>query len=284
VIANQELAFQNQEKENRAAELLIANQELAFQNEEKEKRAAELLIANQELAFQSEEKEKRAAELLIANQELAFQSEEKEKRAAELVIANQELAFQNEEKEKRAAELIGINKELQVFAYISSHDLQEPLRKIQVFADQLLINESDQLTAAGKHQLLRMQVSAKQMRTLIVALQVYSHINLQQQTFAVTGINPIAAEMLDELSEKIAEKAAVIHTGDLGEARINEYQFKQVLWHLIDNALKFSRVDTPPEIHIRSRIATGSYCKKRTAYWKREIISYRYLLPSQFCG
>jgi len=67
------------------------NKELVFQNEEKEKRAAELVIANKELAFQNEEKEKRAAELVIANKELAFQNEEKEKRAAELVIANKEL-------------------------------------------------------------------------------------------------------------------------------------------------------------------------------------------------
>jgi PAS domain S-box-containing protein/putative nucleotidyltransferase with HDIG domain len=67
------------------------NKELVFQNEEKEKRAAELVIANKELVFQNEEKEKRAAELVIANKELAFQNEEKEKRAAELVIANKEL-------------------------------------------------------------------------------------------------------------------------------------------------------------------------------------------------
>ncbi|HZK95403.1 MAG TPA: histidine kinase dimerization/phospho-acceptor domain-containing protein [Prolixibacteraceae bacterium] len=111
-IANKELAFQNEEKEKRAAELIIVNNELAFQNEEKEKRAAELLIANIELLFQNGEKEKRADELIIANRELVFQNEEKEKRASELVIANEELAFQNEEKEKRAAELIVANKEL----------------------------------------------------------------------------------------------------------------------------------------------------------------------------
>jgi diguanylate cyclase (GGDEF)-like protein/putative nucleotidyltransferase with HDIG domain len=77
------------------SELTIANKELAFQNEEKEKRAAELIIANKELAFQNEEKEKRAAELIIANKELAFQNEEKEKRAAELIIANTKLKQRN---------------------------------------------------------------------------------------------------------------------------------------------------------------------------------------------
>ena len=111
-IANIELAFQDEEKWKRAEELDIANIELAFQNEEKGKRVAELIIANKELAFQNEEKEKRAAELIIANKELIFQNEEKEKRAAELIIANKELAFQNEEKGKRAAELIIANKEL----------------------------------------------------------------------------------------------------------------------------------------------------------------------------
>jgi PAS domain S-box-containing protein len=87
-------------------ELVVALQEIAFQNEEKEKRAAELIIANLELKFQSEEKAKRAAELVIANIELVFQNKEKAKRAAELIVANKELSFQNDEKAKRAAELI----------------------------------------------------------------------------------------------------------------------------------------------------------------------------------
>jgi HD-GYP domain-containing protein (c-di-GMP phosphodiesterase class II) len=111
-IANKELAFQNKEKEKRAAELAIANKELVSQNDEKEKRAAELAIANKELAFQNKEKEKRAAELAIANKELVSQNDEKEKRTAELAIANQELAFQNKEKEKRASELAIANTEL----------------------------------------------------------------------------------------------------------------------------------------------------------------------------
>jgi len=111
-IANKELAFQNEEKEKRANELGIANEELAYQNEEKEKRANELGIANQELAYQNKEKEKRANELGIANKELAYQNEEKEKRAHELGVANEELAYQNIEKENRAAELVVANKEL----------------------------------------------------------------------------------------------------------------------------------------------------------------------------
>ncbi len=112
ILANEELAFQRVEKENRASELLIANIELNYQNREKENRAAELVIANIELAFQNKEKENRAAELILAKKELAFQNGEKKNRAAELLIANKELIFQNGEKENRAAELVTVNMEL----------------------------------------------------------------------------------------------------------------------------------------------------------------------------
>lgn len=105
ILANNELAFQNQEKEKRALELMIANKELSIHNYEKEKRKAELIIANKELAFRNEEKEKQATELVFANNELVFQYGEREKRAEELIIINKKLAFQYEEGEKRATEL-----------------------------------------------------------------------------------------------------------------------------------------------------------------------------------
>jgi PAS domain S-box-containing protein len=116
VMANKELAYQNIEKEKQIDELIIANKELSNQNIEKEKQADELIIANKKLAYQNIEKEKRADELVIAmviaNKELAYQNIEKGKRADELTIINKELAYQNIEKEKRADELTFINKEL----------------------------------------------------------------------------------------------------------------------------------------------------------------------------
>jgi signal transduction histidine kinase len=129
---------------NREKDLIKANKELAFQNEEKEKRAAELIIANVELAYQNEEKKKLAAELIIANKELIFQNEEKEKRAAELLIANQELIYQNSEKEKRATELtVAYNKikkaeeflkeyirGLEEMMFMTQHKVRQPVANI----------------------------------------------------------------------------------------------------------------------------------------------------------
>ena len=166
---NKELAFQKEEKKQRAAELIIANKELTYQNEEKEKRAAELIIANQELAFQNEEKEKRAAELIIANKELTYQNEEKEKRAAELIIANQELAFQNEEKEKRAAELIIANKEL-VFQNAEREKRDEELviaNKELVFQNQEKEKRAAELIIANAELLFQNEQKEKMTTDLI---------------------------------------------------------------------------------------------------------------------
>ena len=254
IIANNELAFQNNEKEKRAAELIIANTELVFQNKEKEKRAAELIIANKELAFQNGEKEKRAAELIIANTELLFQNKEKEKRAAELIIANKELAFQNDEKEKRAAELINANKELEAFSYIASHDLQEPLRKIQTFADHLLETENENLSGKGKDYLRRMQLATFRMQQLIKDLLSYSRTNVNERKLEKTDLFSIIEEVKADLNETIEEKHAIIEATDTREMYIIPFQFRQLMFNLISNALKFSKPCPAPHIIITSRI------------------------------
>ncbi len=258
IIANKELAFQNEEKEKRAAELIIANKELAFQNEEKEKRAAELIIANKELAFQNVEKEIRADELIIANKKLASQNKEKEKRADELIIANKELAFQNEEKEKRAAELIIANKELLAFTYISSHDLQEPLRKIQTFVSIILDNENKNLSETGKYNFQRMQLAAGRMQQLIDDLLAFSRINTTDHKFEKIDLSTIIEEVKTELRDTIQEKHATIEATKLCTVHIITFQFRQLMYNLISNALKFSQPDIPSHIIIHSSIVEDS--------------------------
>ena len=261
-LANIELVFQNGEKEKRAAELDIANIELVYQNGEKESRAAELGIANIELKFQNREKEKRAAELGIANIELVFQNGEKEKRAAELAIANIELVFQNGEKEKRAAELGIANKELLSFSYISSHDLQEPLRKIQTFTSFILKNEYAALSEKGKDYFNRMNNAAMRMQTLIKDLLEYSRTNIEDRKFEIADLDAIVKEVCEELSETITEKKAVINVVNLGKAYINTFQFRQLITNLLSNALKFSKPDVSAEITFNYKRGTGLQLEK----------------------
>jgi len=238
--------------------LSIALKELAFQLEEKEKRAAELVIANKELVFQNEEKEKRAAELIIANKELVFQNEEKEKRAAELIIANKELVFQNEEKQIRAAELIIANKELESFNYISSHDLQEPLRKIQTFASRLTGDELQNLTEKGKEYVRRMQDAANRMQGLIADLLAYSRTVSTERKFETVELSTIIEAVKRDFLEIIAEKGAIIELQEMCETEIIPFQFRQLMDNIIGNALKFATPDLPPHIIIRSRIIKGN--------------------------
>lgn len=273
IIANAELAFQNNEKEKRAAELIIANKELIYQNQEKQKRAEELIIANNELAFQNQEKlkradelikanaalifqniekEKRAAELVIANEELAYQNQEKQKRAEELIEANVELAFQNIEKEKRANELLIANKEIESFTYISSHDLQEPLRKIQSFSGRIFVEEYDNLSAMGKYYVERTKLSALHMQTLINDLLAYSRTNTTQRKFVNSDLNTVVKEAMEMLKEDLIEKQANIEVHHLSTMKIIPFQFRQLIQNLLSNSIKFCEAGIKPHIIIKS--------------------------------
>jgi PAS domain S-box-containing protein len=263
-IANEELAFQNEEKEKRAAELSIANKELLYQNNEKGKRAAELGVANKELAFQNEEKEKRAAELSIANKELVYQNNEKGKRADELFIANNELAFQNEEKEKRAEELhIAINelalqelalkkhnKELEQFAYVASHDLQEPLRTVsnymQVFAeDYLPLLDKKALAYLGS-----VNRATERMSNLIKSLLEFSRLGNNSK---VTSVNcaTLLEEVVADLDTIIHKTQAKIEIFEMPVLNLYEIEVRQLFQNLITNAIKFHKKNIPPVIQIR---------------------------------
>lgn len=201
--------------------------------------------------------EERTKELEAVNKQLLFQNEEKEKRAAELLIANQELIFQNEEKEKRAAELITANKELLAFNYISSHDLQEPLRKIQTFAGRIVDKEFHNLSDAGKGYFQRMESAAGRMRQLIEDLLVYSRTNTSERKFEKTDLNIIIEEVRAELNENIEEKHATIEATEICDVNVIPFQFRQLMHNLISNALKFASSTRLPHIQIKSRIVRG---------------------------
>jgi signal transduction histidine kinase len=208
IIANKELAFQNGEKKDRAAELIIANKELAFQKEEKKKRAEELVIANKELAFQTEEKEDRAAELIIANKELAFQNEEKGNRAAELVIANKELAFQNEEKGNRAAELVIANKEL-AFQTEEKEDRAAELiiaNKELIFQNEEKENRAAELVIANKELAFQNEEKENRAAELIIANKELAFQNEEKENRAAELI--IANKELAFQNEEKENRAA----------------------------------------------------------------------------
>ena len=158
--------------------------------------------------------------------------------AHQLEIQVQERTSQLEQKNK---ELEKINAELQSFAYVSSHDLQEPLRKIQTFSSWLLEKEIQNLSETGKDYFMRMQGAAKRMQTLIDDLLAYSRANTSERLFVNISLGEIIDQVKIDLKEFILEKNAIIETGNLCKIHAVPFQFVQLMNNLISNALKFSR-------------------------------------------
>lgn len=177
---------------------------------------------------------------------------------ASLLLANEELIFQNEEKEKRAVELLNANKELLAFNYISSHDLQEPLRKIQTFISIMMADEKANLTPNGVKNLDRIQSSATRMRSLIDDLLAFSHVSTVDREYEFSDLNPILNEVQSELSDVIIEKNATISALGLLPVNIIVFQFRQLIYNLISNALKFSSPGRAPQITIETCIIKRS--------------------------
>lgn len=160
--------------------------------------------------------------------------------------------------ELKNRDLVNMNIELQSFAYISSHDLQEPLRKIQTFASRLSDLDDHNMSASAKTYLSRIEISAKKMQTLIQDLLTYSRANSADRVFTVVKVDEIAEEVISDFSDRIEEKKATIEYKNLGEATLIQFQFRQLLHNLIENALKFTRKDVAPKIKISFTEVNGS--------------------------
>lgn len=148
------------------------------------------------------------------------------------------------------AELERSNLELQNFAYISSHDLQEPLRKIQTFSDRFANSYQDQLDERGLDYLLRMQNAAARMQTLIQDLLAFARVSSQAKPMSTVDLALLVQDVLTTLETKLEETEATINVQHLPLIEADEAQMKQLFQNLISNALKFQQPDVKPEIHI----------------------------------
>lgn len=166
-----------------------------------------------------------------------------------------EIAAQNVALEK-------MNKELQAFNYISSHDLQEPLRKIQFFSSIIIDKELHLLSDKGKDYLKRIGKAADRMSFLIKDLLAYSRTTTSEKKYEKVSISALINEVKHDLQEEIAEKNAVIEI--LNDIEINAipFQFRQLLHNILSNALKFSKEGIQPKIQISTLFNTSSFFKK----------------------
>lgn len=147
-------------------------------------------------------------------------------------------------------ELNRSNLELQQFAFVASHDLQEPVRKLLFYSDYLMSKYSKALDEKGLEYLSSMQSSAQRMRNLIQDLLVFSQINRKELSFVNVDLNKIAAEAVQDLEISIEEKNAKLTIDKLPTINGDERMMRQLFENIISNALKYSRKGTSPVIDI----------------------------------
>lgn len=165
---------------------------------------------------------------------------------------------------RQRQELARSNAELQDFASVASHDLQEPLRKIQTFGDRLRSKEAVLLSPQGLDYLERMQNAARRMQILINDLLTLSRVTTQGQPFVPTSLESILAGVLSDLEVRLQETGAEVRVGPLPTLEADPVQMRQLLQNLLNNALKFHRPEEPPRIEVTARILTTN-SKQRVA-------------------
>lgn len=155
--------------------------------------------------------------------------------------------------QKYAAELERSNRELEQFAYSASHDLQEPLRKIQTFGGRLEAKYGEALGEQGRDYLSRMNNATVRMQALIDGLLAFSRITTQAQPFALVNLAEVLSEVLDDLAARLEQSGGqVTVVGDLPSLEADPVQMRQLLQNLLSNALKFHAEAVPPLVTVRA--------------------------------
>ena len=160
--------------------------------------------------------------------------------------------------EDRNRELETTNKELTAFNYIASHDLQEPLRKIETFISRLVDKDFNNISEAGQQYITRIQSSASRMRVLIDDLLQFSRTNKAEKVFEKIDLNGLLENAKQELAQLIEDKNAIIENTELPTLNVIPFQMQQLFINLIGNSLKYSRENVTPLIKIESSLITAT--------------------------
>ena len=160
--------------------------------------------------------------------------------------------------EERNRELESNNKELSAFNYIASHDLQEPLRKIETFLSRLISKDYDKLSESGQQYISSIQKSTNRMRVLIEDLLQFSRTNRTEKTYETSDLNFLLENAKIDLAEIIEEKKAIIENDVLPTLDVISFQIQQLFINLIGNSLKYSKENNTPIIKINYSIVIAN--------------------------
>ncbi|HZG01873.1 MAG TPA: ATP-binding protein [Chitinophagales bacterium] len=159
--------------------------------------------------------------------------------------------------EQKIGDLNRSNRELEQFAYVASHDLQEPLRKIQAFGDRMVIKNSDAMNEDVRLGVSKMQNAAARMQVLIDDLLSYSRVLHLEDEFVEVDLNTSLQDVLSDLEISIRNKSASVQADALPVIRAVPFQMQQLFLNLLSNALKFAKPAMPPRVQVRYAQVSG---------------------------
>lgn len=176
------------------------------------------------------------------------------------------------ELETSIEELKKSNAGLEEFAYAASHDLQEPLRKINYFAERLRKGLGQRLSEDENRMFERMENAARRMSQLINDLLTYSQISRNKRTFGTTNLNEVLQQVTSDLETAIAEKKAAISIPRLPVIHGDPVQLRQLFQNLLSNSLKYSKQDTPPAISVNCNEVTRQINGVSKSFYSIQIV------------
>jgi light-regulated signal transduction histidine kinase (bacteriophytochrome) len=173
------------------------------------------------------------------------------------VHAKNELQLLNESLSQKNFELLTVNEQLSTFAFVASHDLREPLRKIQVFTNSILESEQERLSPRGREYFHRILASIGRMSSMIDDILNFSNINAEAKSFHHIDLNELLNEVVGDLQEAIREQGAQINISRLPDYTGNRSQLHQLFQNLIGNAIKFRHPDRAPVVSVTGKVVSG---------------------------
>ncbi len=193
-------------------------------------------------------------QLALQEQKLVSINKNLENEVKERTISEENIKQLNIMLLENIDKLEAANKDLDSFAFVASHDLQEPLRKIQTFISRIEEKEGKNISISGKDYFIKMKSSANRMRNLIDNLLIYSRTSLTGQVFEYVSLKELLENAMQELSLAIEEKNAIINYSSLPTLNLFHHQFQQLLVNLIGNSIKYAKEGVAPVIEIDSKI------------------------------
>jgi len=194
-------------------------------------------------------------QLLVHEQQLLKANNSLKKEVAERIVSEEKVKYLNKQLVQTNEHLMSKNEELDRFAYIASHDLQEPLRKIRLFCDQILRN-GIQSPGSEKH-FEKIMASSSKMQSLIDDLLRFSRQSADSADFMMIDLNQLLQDVRNEMETSIEKSNATIHYSDLPVINAVPALVRQLFHNLLSNAIKFTKKDEPPSVIIQSSKVPG---------------------------